>query len=504
VSGNTATASGSGGNAEGGGIVCGSLTGGTTIALPTLLISGSTITNNHATQTFGSSNTSLAAGGGIFEVASLATITNTSFTNNMVSNANGTSTSTGLGSADGGGAFIASFSSTLTNLTVRGNTASAGAGGATGGRLFFLLSAQLSASTVSGNHATSTSGNAQGGGIFNVVSLSVSGSTVANNDATSSTANAGGGGINNADALALTNDTLFGNSVTASNGTAQGGGLDNAAPVTLTTASTATLVNVTVASNTATGMTAKGGGIINESGNTLNLVNTVVYDPAGPAGTPDVSGTISGTQTSLYGSAVAGQFAAGGDLGGNQFSTNPVLGPLADNGGPTQTMALLPASPAIDAGTNFSVLGTVPNTDQRGLPRPQGAATDIGAFEVQPPPAPPAQPQPQPQSLALPLVFAFLLPAPRGQIGVSGFVFDPDNLAEEHIVVIDWHDGTGTTLLLPAGVNLFGAGGTYSFFPKQTHKKHRHQTVTVYVVDQQVVAELAAGGRILPHFDLTT
>jgi hypothetical protein len=56
---------------------------------------------------------------------------------------------------------------------------------------------------------------------------------------------------------------------------------------------------------------------------------------------------------------------------------DPFLGPLADNGGPTPTMALLPGSPAIDAGV--PVAGVT--TDQRGIPRPQGTAPDIGAFE---------------------------------------------------------------------------------------------------------------------------
>src|SRR5262249_11183309 len=58
-------------------------------------------------------------------------------------------------------------------------------------------------------------------------------------------------------------------------------------------------------------------------------------------------------------------------------NTDPLLGPLADNGGPALTMALLPGSPAIDAG--ISINGVT--TDQRGVPRPQGIAPDIGAFE---------------------------------------------------------------------------------------------------------------------------
>jgi hypothetical protein len=62
---------------------------------------------------------------------------------------------------------------------------------------------------------------------------------------------------------------------------------------------------------------------------------------------------------------------------GSMNNTDPKLGPLANNGGPTLTMALLPGSPAIDAG-NTSL---APATDQRGFPRPAGLAADIGAFE---------------------------------------------------------------------------------------------------------------------------
>ncbi|MBE0542629.1 MAG: hypothetical protein IH623_14815, partial [Verrucomicrobia bacterium] len=58
-------------------------------------------------------------------------------------------------------------------------------------------------------------------------------------------------------------------------------------------------------------------------------------------------------------------------------NTDPKLGPLANNCGPTLTMALLPGSPAIDAGNTAAA----PPTDQRGVPRPYGQAADIGAFE---------------------------------------------------------------------------------------------------------------------------
>jgi hypothetical protein len=96
----------------------------------------------------------------------------------------------------------------------------------------------------------------------------------------------------------------------------------------------ANLVNVTVALN-------NGGGIYGGSG-----INTLLF-----SNTPD----------------------------GNDTFADPKLSPLADNGGPTLTMALLPGSPAIDAG---SAVGA-PATDQRGVARPQGPGVDIGAFEYQ-------------------------------------------------------------------------------------------------------------------------
>src|SRR5207253_10692871 len=60
----------------------------------------------------------------------------------------------------------------------------------------------------------------------------------------------------------------------------------------------------------------------------------------------------------------------------------PRLGPLAPNGGPTETMALLPGSPAINEGGSGA--NGCPATDQRGVRRPQGAACDIGAYEAAP------------------------------------------------------------------------------------------------------------------------
>ena len=69
-----------------------------------------------------------------------------------------------------------------------------------------------------------------------------------------------------------------------------------------------------------------------------------------------------------------------GDQDADILGEDPLLAPLADNGGPTLTFAVLPGSPAVDAGNSSGC----PATDQRGVKRPQGSACDIGAFEAPP------------------------------------------------------------------------------------------------------------------------
>jgi limonene-1,2-epoxide hydrolase len=78
-----------------------------------------------------------------------------------------------------------------------------------------------------------------------------------------------------------------------------------------------------------------------------------------------------------------------GSVTGLPLVADPRLGPLQANGGPTETMAPMPGSPAIAAGDPgcLDLAGMALVTDQRGVPRPQGAACDIGAYEVAPPSA---------------------------------------------------------------------------------------------------------------------
>ena len=142
-------------------------------------------------------------------------------------------------------------------------------------------------------------------------------------------------------------------------------------------ANTVVIENSTIAGNTATdrGIGGVGGdGSFSYKGSIL-AGNVFVNGPGGPS-------NCSGTIVSLGGNLESGTdcgFTAGGDL----RSTDPELGPLADNGGPTDTLALSKTSPAVDA----LAACPPPSVDQRGVARPQGASCDIGAFELVPGPA---------------------------------------------------------------------------------------------------------------------
>jgi hypothetical protein len=109
------------------------------------------------------------------------------------------------------------------------------------------------------------------------------------------------------------------------------------------------------------------------------LLNSIVALNTGAQ--PDVWGGFLSLGHNLIGATngSSGFPGAGDQVGSAASPLNPKVGPLANNGGLTFTLALLPGSPALDAGTAMGV----PPTDQRGVARPQGAGVDIGAFEYQ-------------------------------------------------------------------------------------------------------------------------
>lgn len=131
-----------------------------------------------------------------------------------------------------------------------------------------------------------------------------------------------------------------------------------------------TAANVTFAGNSA----FTGGAVSNQSG-LLMLRNAIVSDSRAGG---NCAGVITNGGANLESSATCGF----GVANGSQSNIDPMLAPLDDYGGDTYTYALLPGSPAIDAGDAATCAAApVDNHDQRGVVRPQGAACDIGAFE---------------------------------------------------------------------------------------------------------------------------
>jgi hypothetical protein len=118
--------------------------------------------------------------------------------------------------------------------------------------------------------------------------------------------------------------------------------------------------------------TSSGGGIYNALG-TTTVYNTIV---ANSTAGRNCSGTITNGGNNIDDETTCGW----GSSNGSMSSTNPLLGVLTNNGGPTQTMALLAGSPAID-GVVYNAPNGCPATDQRGLVRPIGPRCDIGVYE---------------------------------------------------------------------------------------------------------------------------
>ena len=316
-------------------------------------------------------NTAGLEGGGIYSRVFL-TVNHSSITENTAVNGAGlwkssfgaalnrTLISGNVASAAGGGIhneFSGGFSSTvLTDCTVDGNVAGTeGAGINNEGIL------TINGGTISANSSEF------GGGINNLGTLTVNGTTIAANSAVF------GAGINNATGLndpivTITNATISGNSASGN-----GGGINNS---TTGEAITLTINNSTIVENTATG---NGGGISNDNDAvSARLRSTIVANNDATGIGDELAGTFR-TEYSLI-ERRAGATIRESVAGSNRYGVDPLLGPLADNGGATLTHALLPGSPAINRGSN----PTPQSFDQRGLGYVRAAGrADIGAVEVQ-------------------------------------------------------------------------------------------------------------------------
>ncbi len=266
-----------------------------------------------------------------------------------------------------GGGIINSGTLIIAKSTISGNSSAEGGGIYSDGTL------TVTNSTFSGNSTTD-----QGGGIINIGPLAVTNSTFSGNSATFS-----GGGIFGGGTLTVTNSTFSGNSSTA----AYGAGIYYAGTGTVTNGSffgnsahlggggisnlysPLTIVNSTFSGNSA----SYGSNVHSATSSTITLRNTILAN--GTSGTSCHLPVINGGNNIDQGTT-----CGWGSAFGSRSSTNPLLGGLANNTGPTQTFALLPGSPAID-GVIFNVPNSAPATDQRGVARPQGVRYDIGSFE---------------------------------------------------------------------------------------------------------------------------
>jgi hypothetical protein len=230
-------------------------------------------------------------------------------------------------------------------------------GGIYNGGMLTITNSTLSGNSVDGAHT-------YGGAIYNTGTLTITASTVSGNSisANTPTAFAGGGGVANFGHLLINRSAVSGNTAVSVHGSSGGGIYEGATGTTVIT-------NSTISGNHVGGT---GGGVIANMicGNTIVAGNT-----AGSA--PDVAGTLTSQGYNLIGDRTGGSGYVSTDLVGTaNMPIDPMLGPLQDNGGPTQTMALLPGSPALNAG-DPAQLGVA---DQRGVVRSGGI--NIGAYQA--------------------------------------------------------------------------------------------------------------------------
>jgi hypothetical protein len=279
----------------------------------------------------------------------------------------------------------------VTGSTINDNVATGGGGGISG---INGATVTVTASTIDGNW-----GLCQGGGIhlsngqLTVINSTVSGNSSGGIGGICEQGRGGGIWLYGVGTLTVTNSTISGNEVTG-----DGGGI-------LLGGGAATVTNSTISDNSA----REGGGIV-----LLNSATTTILDTVLKAG--ELGGTIfnnGGTVISL------GYNLASDDAGavltgpGDQINTDPVLGPLQNNGGPTFTHALLPASPAIDAGDpKFT---PPPYYDQRGSDfwRVRNSRIDKGSFEAQTGTTPTPTPTVTPTSTPTPAPTVRPSPTPR-------------------------------------------------------------------------------------------
>jgi predicted outer membrane repeat protein len=263
-----------------------------------------------------------------------------------------------------GGAILNTGTATISNSNLSGNSPYFFGHSASCGAIDNRSTMTITNSTFYSNYANNNF--TSGGAICNGGTLTITRSTFSTNSSQGNNGGYGGAIYNYAGTLSVTNSTFSQNSATTSGGAiySQGG--------------TVQISNSTFGTNPEN---MGGGGALSNAGSSVLIQNSIVAN-SGNGG--NCSGTITTDGYNLSSDATC-NFNNTGDLN----NTDPKLGPLQNNGGPTQTEALLLGSPAIDAGNPSGCTdsqGHLLKTDQRGAPRPDKEDTggcDMGAYERQ-------------------------------------------------------------------------------------------------------------------------
>ncbi len=303
------------------------------------MVSGAGVTKIRNTTI--SKNTAIRDGGGLYNTASLD-----------IRNSRVLGNETTIASEGGGGIFnglggdATIIKTTISENSVKGRLSS-------GGGIYnsFDGTVYIVDSTVNDNVST----NSSGGGIYNNFgTLTVNRTTVFDNVAQS----VGGGIYNGRGSTEIFNSTISGNSAQGNNVSSSGGGIYNGS-------GELSIRNSTIWGNVA----PVGGAVYASSSGTATAQNSIMANSR------------LGEDCSNFVSADATNLDSDGSCDNAKKKSVAAIGlaPLADNGGPTWTHALLPGSAAIDAASTDATI----TTDQRAIDRPQGAAPDIGAFEAE-------------------------------------------------------------------------------------------------------------------------
>lgn len=371
-----------------------------------LSISSVTISNNYAGCTRpdcagdGTVSGLNGSGGGIYNVGVLA-INGSNITSNFSGDKYayyGDFEDVFGGGISNAGTLTIFYSNISNNLAQGSNVGSNGGGNAEGGGIYNTGTANITNSTISGNTAQAL--NSSGGGIYNSNTLNITGVTINNNLASQillNTASTGaGGGILNLNQLNVTNSTISNNKSAGTQSSSShqtgGGGIYAGGPTIIR--------NSTIGGNTQF-TEGLGGGIQGSFQSSVIISNTIIAGNVDRSGNSDFKSV---TPVQSEGNNLIGTVNnSSGWIASDILNKDPKLASLGNNGGFTQTQALLTGSPAINAGNNQNA----PATDQRGFARIVGGIIDIGAYEsdfvsATPTPSPSPTPNSTPTSTPTP------------------------------------------------------------------------------------------------------